>query len=479
MAVQKSGRWSLHFVLANPAAKIQGHTMRSVVVVILGLLLLAPEVRTQEQPSVDQVRQKAKLHFDRARALERSKEMYKFTSEEFGSLLGDYEAGLEILVSEAEAHPDTDDARKLVSQAAGPLREYANHALRKYRYDWVFDYWDRMRKIKKDIPIEAEFASAMALQAHGAFAEGKYDEAIRIFSDMAQISREGSYGKLVMASYHPEFYEKIVRRAKVLETMQVKPEYTAKVFSLRVGLLRFKWKENGLNGEPPTEVSSSPLKLRKGDVELADMAEESLRRTVLAMSDGKLDLVFDRLALIPPLDVVLPDGQKLPNGITQSPSTSGDDIIDRAAGEVGDLLRERTKAADVVILFWWGTSPLTQHGGSRSFKTGSGKSWRGNINIGVQFYHYDPGLDYMNCGACPGPNGIGFYPHVYMHEFFHVVESRFGIQPVHGFTMPQKFPAWKGSDEVDYYWWQIGQNIPSLKKPGRRGNWSDFSFRER
>ncbi|HMW60882.1 MAG TPA: hypothetical protein PKA91_14610, partial [Leptospiraceae bacterium] len=105
MAVQKSGRWSLHFVLANPAAKIQGHTMRSVVVVILGLLLLAPEVRTQEQPSVDQVRQKAKLHFDRARALERSKEMYKFTSEEFGSLLGDYEAGLEILVSEAEAHP--------------------------------------------------------------------------------------------------------------------------------------------------------------------------------------------------------------------------------------------------------------------------------------------------------------------------------------------------------------------------------------
>jgi len=195
------------------------------------------------------------------------------------------------------------------------------------------------------------------------------------------------------------------------------------------------------------------------------------------MSDGKLDIVYERLALTDALTVPLEDGREIGNGVTESPSTKGDDIIDRAEGEVGEQLRQRVKANDVVFLFWWGTSPLTQHGGMRTFKIPGPRRERGNINIGVQFFHYDPQLDYMKCGACPGPNGVGFYPHVYMHEFFHILESRFTIKPVHGFTAPALFPAWKGRDEVDYYWWQIRENIPALQKSqGKKGHWSEFSF---
>lgn len=433
-----------------------------------------PESANQAQKAAQD---KAQEYFAKARSLEHSKPMYKFSKEEWEMLLSHYESGLETLIAEAEKDPTNPAVQNVIGPAPSYLRSYANHALRKYRYDRVFDYWDRIKKIGKGARIEAVLASAMALRAHSALAEAKYEEAIRIFSEMSTIAKTESYGKLVMASYHPESYERIAKRAQVLSRQNIKPEYTAKIFSLRVGLLRFKWKEKGLAGESTTEVSTSPLKIKKGDVELADMAEASLRQTILAMSDGKFDIAFDRLALVDPLEINLPDGKKLPNGITQSPSQAGDDIIDRATGDVGNRLRERAKANDVVFLFWWGTSPLTQHGGSRNFAIDTRKKMRGHINMGVQFFHYDPGLDYMNCGSCPEPNAIGFYPHVYMHEFFHVVEARFGIKPVHGFTDPPKFPAWKGQDEVDYYWWQVRENIPAIQRQrGQTVSWTAFSF---
>ncbi|MBI3395919.1 MAG: hypothetical protein HY042_08800, partial [Spirochaetia bacterium] len=388
-----------------------------------------------------------------------------------------YQAGLDFLLNAAEGQPPgSRPALALADHARAYLRPYANHALRRYKYDLVFEYWDRIRKINKNADIEAEFASAMALQAHGALARDEYDEAIRILRDMIAFSQSGSHGRLEMESYHPEFYLKVAERAKGLAQKNVKPEYTAKIFSLRIGLLRFKWNRRMLDGRTE-QVSSSPLKIKKGDVELADMSEDSLQRTLRAMSDGRFDVTFDRMNVVDPVEVQLDDGREMGNGVTRDPSNRGDDIIDRVTGPLGEQLRQRAQAADVVFLFWWGTDPLTQHGGARAFKIDGKNLRRGNINIGVQFYHYDPGLDYMNCGGCPRPNGIGFYPHVYMHEFFHVVEARFGIKPVHGFTVPASFPAWKGRDEVDYYWWQIRENIPAKRRAaGKPDNWKDFSF---
>lgn len=292
---------------------IRRATLLRLVATLLCALPAAEAARAE--PGSTEAEITANQHFARAEAMTKAKGMHQFTKEDFDALLSEYEAGIEILITAAEKAPTgSKDALNLTNTAASRLRAYANHALRRYKHDWVFDYWDRIRSINKEASSEALFASAMALRAHGALASEDYNEAKRIFSEMAAIGKSGSLGKLAMESYHPEFYEKIARRAEELARNPVKPEYTVKVFSPRIGLLRFAWTHRLLSGETQ-EVKTSPLKLKKGDVELADLAEDSLRRTVLAMSDGKLDIVFDRLPVTDALTIRLEDGREIGNGV--------------------------------------------------------------------------------------------------------------------------------------------------------------------
>ncbi len=424
-------------------------------------------VRELRADPAESARRESQTHFDAAHNMEKAKSMHLFSPAEVEQLMKEYEKGIEILLDAAAKLPASGSSRDtLLTIAHASLVDYANHALRHYKYDDVYEYWQRIRAMKPDDAPEAVLIAPMAIQAHYYLGQRNFDEATRVFSEMKSIAESSSLGKLEMESYHPAAYLEIARRAKELAAKPAAPEYTVRILSPRFGRIVFKWDRKESDGST-VHVSTSPLKLRVGDVDLADLAEDSLRQTILAMSDGKLDLQFDRMNIT--------DGVEVPRPFGSSSAGNGDDILNDLQGPLGDSLREKLKTSDVVFLFWWGTDPLTQHGGSHTFSIGGRKRSRGNVNIGVQFFHYDPKLDYMNCGACPVPNGVGFYPHVYMHEFFHVIEARFGIKPVHGFTVPAAFPDWHGKDEVDYYYWQIHDRIPA-QRPANRGGWREFNY---
>ncbi|MCE9600322.1 MAG: hypothetical protein K8S54_20360 [Spirochaetia bacterium] len=365
--------------------------------------------------------------------------------------------GIEGLLVEAERLPVGNPRRgDIASKLAQPLETYASVAIPLYKITELHRFGERLRSLDEYAGRDTNVTAATVLEAHRALGRRDFDTAIRLFSEIDSIAKRSANRRYEYEDCHAELFLRISKEARALAIRPVTPGYTMRILSLRTMDLKIKWKQ----GE--NQASTSPMPLNAGDIELANLAEDSLRQLVLAMSRGNLDLSFERIEL--PRTTLVRPGKRNSTG-------NGDNFISELTGPFGETLRSKLKQSDALLLFWYGNSPLTQHAGSQIVPYNDRSMQRGFINMGRMFFHYDNPYGGFN------PSGVRLFPYVYMHELFHVIEARLGIKPNHGFRPDQRtnFPAWKGSDEIDYYAWQLGENIPKILE-GRKRGWDALSF---
>ncbi len=138
--------------------------------------------------------------------------------------------------------------------------------------------------------------------------------------------------------------------------------------------------------------------------------------------------------------------------------------MDKASMELKPLLNNRLEHIDTVVAIWGCQQYQDAHGGGGKYYLNQDKqyAWRGRV--------YIPSLRMLYNG-----------PHLLVHEFFHTIENMMDIRPRHGYRPENRgqFPEWKGSQEMEYYRWQLEQNIPRLleTEPFNEGGWTNFNFK--
>lgn len=367
-----------------------------------------------------------------------------------------YETTLGEAVRVAEKNHDG-DFQDLINALNYAMENYPRHGLYHHHFKQVDDFSRRIGALQEFGYRDDCAISASSLEAHKAFGQQDFKRAETIFSDLTEYAAKTANRTYQLASHHPGAYLELVRKARDLRKARVKSEYTIRIASIRVRSAYFRWFE----GE--TEYSSSRgIELLPKDGDLGDIAESSLKQAIFAMTDGKLDIEFDRLNV-----------PKLEGTVAKKPKQRQDifHYIDNLEGKVAADIRGKIRNADVALVLWYGFQSTAEHGGARTFRGEDKPFTRGMINIATQVMMYPK----MSPGV--SPNGMGFFPPIYMHEFFHTVEARFKIKPNHGFLKDNRanFPDWQGTDEIDYYAWQLGQSLP--QKISERG-WASFSWRQ-
>ncbi len=375
--------------------------------------------------------------------------------------MDEFESAIQLMLDEAESYPEGNEKKiEIASTIGGVIENYTLMALADFRIDKTFAIGDRARKLTNDRRLYSTLLMApVSLKAHTALGDGNFEEAIRLFSILEEIALKDKNGGREMYDFHPSFYKKISINAMEMKNLNITPEYTLKIFSPRYTEVLYQWKDGSAT------VSWPLLKLKNGDLLLANIAENSLRQSILVMSEGKLDLAFER-ETIPSVQIMRP------LGLTNVFKNNGSEIVEELDGQVGEMIRNRLKENDVLFLFYGGIDSTAFHGGSFNLEISGKKIKRGIINISKQTFRYDSDSGFS-------PSLMGAMPRLYLHEFFHIVESKLGIRPSHGFKTENRkhFPNWKGNDQLEYYWWHFRETIPSrLKEANRKGNWLEISY---
>lgn len=269
--------------------------------------------------------------------------------------------------------------------------------------------------------------------AHEAFADGKYDSAIRHYRAVEQTSRLSPAHQEWLRELNPAMHRGLAEKRKAIGS--IRPEYVHRVFVVRLRQSRLDFK--GLKGEQIQTQRSITDQQR----ERSELFLRLLRSEVEAMSGGRLSLSFET--------------EELNATLTELRSTSYGNVETRQpvfetiTPFAGNTYCEAARKYDTIWTFWEGEgAATTANGGGLSYPCIANQLYspvRGYVSFPINWN---------------GPDAIV----AYVHEFFHNIEAMTGIQPAHGFQ-PQnrlQFPGWKGSGQMDYFQWQFATTLPRV-----------------
>ncbi len=185
-------------------------------------------------------------------------------------------------------------------------------------------------------------------------------------------------------------------------------------------------------------------------------AATHMRHLIRHLSEGMLDIVIDR--------VFMPQAQRAAvAGKSVYGNTPDDTLQVILPGQTGKkLLPLIAKIKD-----------QSAGGYDTVFYFFNGSGFRGiRPSASLFFKSRFPGIPFPAGRTVQGFISIPYNSHralegMYVHEYFHLLENRYGIYPKHGFSpdrhykknIRSAFPGWKGQGQYDYYLWHFKSTI--------------------
>jgi len=192
------------------------------------------------------------------------------------------------------------------------------------------------------------------------------------------------------------------------------------------------------------------------DVFMTNLSAKFVKRFVEASTGGKLgmDIVVDK----PSIKLTrIKDNSDIE---TENRKNRTPDL-DYFVSQNEDYFKKAVNEFDTIVLIWSAIEFNVANGGQRLYKFPSAdvSVMRGYNQITAERISY---------------NG----PDLLLHEFFHTIEKLGRVPVQHGYYKENRrnYPAWKGANGNDYYFWQLSENIPKDLKDKFSEDYSSFGF---
>jgi hypothetical protein len=192
------------------------------------------------------------------------------------------------------------------------------------------------------------------------------------------------------------------------------------------------------------------------DVFMTGLSAKFVKRFVEASTDGKLgmDFVIDKPA-VKLTRIKDNSDMETENRKNRTPD------LDYFVSQNEDYFKKAVNEFDTFVLIWSAKEFNLANGGQRLYKFPS-------VNVSAM-----RGYNHITAERI-SHNG----PDLLLHEFFHTIEKLGRVPVQHGYYRENRhnYPAWKGANGNDYYFWQLSENIPKDLRGKFGEDYSSFSF---
>jgi len=289
-----------------------------------------------------------------------------------------------------------------------------------------------------------------------AFGSQRWDDALFYFDKIIKLRGNN---KAVNDKYTDlEITIDLVKKRKDLG--QIRPQYTHKILVFNINETDVDMKN--LEGND-VKIKS---KLTEQQKKYSRISSNAFRSYIEALSGGKISVSFNTIDVNNPMKKLILD--------SSSDYENEDDAVTRyldinyLGTDLSRFFYDNANYYDTYFFIW----------SSQDYNI---------ANAGMEFYPVNQKGDTIKRGfiQIPGERFLYNGPYLLLHEFFHVVENIADIFPRHGMRDENRsnFPDWKGSEELDYYYWHFQNTIPQKmadmeKETGLKG-YENFSFLNR